>query len=110
MSKKEKTLKTEAVLTLDNIVAAVVPAIEKALEPKFVAIDARFVAIDARFESMDARLDSMDVRFDTVDARFDSLEKKIEDSFNQLAAMTAREFVVVHREINELAWKMEILA
>lgn len=84
-------------LTLDNIAAAVapvvVPAVIKALEPKFNAIDAKFDKIDARFDALELHMD-----------------KKIDSAFNDLAAMTAKEFGIVHKEINKLAWRMEMLA
>ena len=114
-----KKIKLE--LTIDNIVAAVVPAVEKAFEGKFNAVDARFVKIDAKFDNIDANFDNIDAKFDNIDARFekidarfDSLEshmdKKIDSAFNELAAMTSKEFGVVHKEINKLAWRMEMLA
>ncbi len=109
--------KSQTSFSLNDIVSAVVPAIEKALQPKFDAIDKKFDAVDRRFDAIDQRFDAIDKKFDAidkrfiaidrkfvaVDQRFDSLEArltaKIDSAFNELAAMTAREFAAVHKEI-----------
>ena len=69
--------------TLDDIVTAVVPAVEKALQPKFDSLEERLMA---------------------------HTTKTVDNVFNELAAMTAKDFGHVHKEINALAWKLEILA
>ena len=83
--------KIQLELTLDNlnkIAAAVAPAVEKALEP-------RFRAIDKRFDETEKRL-------------MDHTTKTVDRAFNELAAMTAKEFGIVHKELNKLAWKIEM--
>ena len=66
--------KDQFMFTLNDIVTAVVPALEKALQPKV-----------------------------------DHLEHRIESEFNTLAAMTNKQFSLMQKEMNKLAWKVELM-
>lgn len=73
----------QASFILSDIVTAVVPAVEKALQPKFDVLEERLTK---------------------------HVTMTVDNAFNELAAMTAKEFSIVHKEINKLAWKMEMFA